>query len=107
MKTSAKPHILSGRSEDRCDSNYWEVVHLRRHFARLGIPITVRSDSGHQFSSEKFKHFANEWSFNHVTSSTHFPNYNGKVENAVKTVKALISNAFNDMRDPWPAILSH
>ena len=53
-------------------SNFWEVDKLERttskevirkmkyHFARYGIPSTVVSDNGPQFTSEEFKTFAKE-----------------------------------------------
>ena len=64
--------------------NYWEVDQLEKTtpeassfilgdtLARHEIPITVGSDNGSQFRSEKFKHFANGWIFNQVTSSLGF-----------------------------------
>ena len=37
--------------------------------------------------SEEFKRFAREWDFEHVTSSPHHQNANGKAEAAVKMAK--------------------
>ena len=80
-------------------SNFWEVdrlpdtksltvIHkLKAHFARNGSPNYVVSDGGPQYVSEEFKRFARELDFEHVTSSPHHHNANGKAEAAVKMAK--------------------
>ena len=45
----------------------------KNSFAHHGIPDTLVSDNGWQFSSAEFQQFSSEWNFNHVTSSPHFP----------------------------------
>ena len=58
-------------------------------FARYGVADTVVTDNGPQFSGADFAGFAQSWGFEHVTSSPHFAQSNGKAENAVKTIKHL------------------
>lgn len=83
-------------------SNYTEVAHLSTTtsrvikemnavFARFGVPDTLITDNGPQFSSAEFAVFAKTWRFEHKTSSSLYPQSNGKAENAVKTVKRLFS----------------
>ena len=71
-----------------------EVIEkLKPHMARHGIPDKIVSDSGPQFSSQKFKNFRDLYEFDHVTSSPTYPQSNGKAENAVKTAQRIMLKA--------------
>ena len=63
---------------------------LKTIFARHGIPDEVHSDNGPQYHSDEFAQFAKEWGFQHSTSSLWYPQANGEVERAVKTVKNIL-----------------
>ena len=60
-------------------------------FARYGVPDTLISDNGPQFSFDEFRRFATHWGCEHVTSSPRYRQSNGKAENAVKTVNRLFT----------------
>ena len=60
---------------------------LKAQFGRHGIPATMRTDNGPQYSSEEFKHFCKSYSILHVMSSPHMPHSNGEAERAMQTVK--------------------
>ena len=64
---------------------------LKVLFSRYGVPEVIVSDNGPQFSLVEFRMFATKWHFTHVTSSPHYPQSNGKAENAVTTVKRLFT----------------
>ena len=81
------------------------VEFLKEQFSRYGIPDSLVTDNGPQFSSQEFRQFALDWEFVHVTSSPHHHKANGKVESAVKTAKSLIKKTLKDNRDPWLALL--
>ena len=77
------------------------VIHaLASMFARHGIPDVSVSDNGPQFAS-----FANQWGFEHVTSSSHYAQSNRKAENAVKTVKSLFTKCKKDGTSEFLALL--
>ena len=53
---------------------------LKTIFSRFGIPETVVSDNGPQYSSRDFAEFAEAYDFTHVTSSPLFAQSNGQAE---------------------------
>lgn len=84
------------------------VIHkLKALFARLGIPETVVSDNGPCYSSSEFRRFAQDWDFNHVTSSPTYPQSNGLAEKAVQTAKSLLEKAKMDKKDPYLSLLEY
>ena len=80
---------------------------LKEQFSRHGIPDTVVSDNGSQYSSHEFHEFSLSWEFNHVISSPHYPKSNGKAESSVKTVKQLFKKADRDGIDPLLSLLDY
>ena len=79
------------------------ISFLKANFARYGIPGTLISDNGPQFSSKEFKEFAKIYCFHHITSSPHFPQSNGLAEHTVRTMEKLLQGA----NDPYLALLSY
>ena len=81
-----------------------EVInHLKSIFARHGIPETVMSDNGTQYTSSKFASFASTYGFTLNTSSPLYPQSNGEAERAVQTLKGLLKKA----SDPYLALLNY
>ena len=83
-----------------------EVIrHIKAHMSRYGIVDVLRSDNGPPFQSEDFKRFSRDYEFEHITSSPRYAQSNGKVENAIKTVKRLMRRATEARADPYLALL--
>ena len=76
---------------------------LQSIFSHHGIPETVVSDNGPQYSSNEFDTFVKRYNFIHTTSSLLFPQSNGQVERAVQTVKRLLSQS----DDPYMTLLTY
>ena len=77
------------------------VLQTKKIFSRHGVPEFVISDNGPQYISQEYKRFAEEWNFQHYTSSPHYPKGNGTAEAAVKQAKRILKLS----NDPWLAIL--
>lgn len=71
--------------------------------AQFGIPEAPQSDIGPQFLSHEFASFAQNYGFSHIPSSPGYPQSNGVVEWAVKTVKDL----FRKNNDHFLAMLAY
>ena len=76
-------------------------------FSRHGIPEILYTDNGSQFKSEEFEAFAENWEFDHQTSSPRYPQSNGLAENAVKHANALILKAVSSNQDVNKALLAY
>ena len=98
-------------------SDYWEVKQLdkttaehviqfcKEQFSRHGIPQTIVTDNGPQFTNREFAKFTKDWELVHVTSSPTHSQSNGKAESAVKIVKSILKKSQRDGNDKWLAIL--
>ena len=56
------------------------INHLKSIFAEQGIPQTLVSDNGPQYSSREFETFCDQWNINHVTTSPLYPKSNGSLK---------------------------
>ena len=80
-----------------------EVIgHRESIFTRHGIPAQVISNNGPQYSSDTFAEFAKEYQFQYLTSTSLYPQGNGEVERAVRTVKERLGE-----KNPYLALLSY
>ena len=82
------------------------IKYTKSIFARHGIPEVVVSDNGPQYASKEYKEFAEKWEFQHITSSPHHPEANGKAERTVQTIKSLMKKAFRNEEDPYLALMN-
>ena len=82
------------------------IRELQNVFARFGVPDQLMSDNEPQFCMEELAKFARKWNFDHITSSPRYPQSNGKVENAVKTIKKLFTKCKLDKQNEFMALLN-
>lgn len=86
---------------------------LLPYFANHGIPSTIYSDGGPQFTSQEFARFCERNFIEHIASSPYYPKSNGVAENAVKQMKKLVHCVWNSengktREEEWmKAILSY
>ncbi|KAK9711109.1 Integrase zinc binding domain [Popillia japonica] len=68
-------------------------------FARHGIPLTLVSGGGTEFTSLEFKNFASEWEFNVVITSATHAQSNGRAERQIQTAKGIFKKVWEDKKD--------
>lgn len=73
-------------------------------FSTHGIPKTVVSDNV-PFCGYSFAKFANEWSFEIITSSPHYPKSNGLAKKAVGIAKNIFTKTGEEGVDIRAALL--
>ena len=82
------------------------IKKIKAHFARYGIPEVLVSDNGTQFTSQDFNEFTATYGFEHVRSSPHHPQSNGKAEATVKQAKKMMRRCKDSGDDPFLALLT-
>jgi transposase InsO family protein len=82
-----------------------DIVHcLKQHFAGYGLPDQVISDNS-PFKLAEFSRFAAKHEFEHTTSSLNYAQSNGRVKNAIRSVKRLLTKAQEEHLNPYLALL--
>ena len=99
-------HQLSGGNLTYWDHKLSSNCTYQVNFARHGIPDTVITDNGLQFTSTDYRDFAKQWEFKHTTSSPLHPRANGKVERTVQTIKGIHKKATRFGEDPYLTLLN-
>ena len=83
--------------------------HIASHFklicSEYGWPETLVSDNGPCYTSEVFTNLMQEYNVNHITSSPHYPQFNGLAENCVQLVKNLFYKAIEEGKDLFRCLM--
>ena len=82
------------------------IAKLKNHFARYGIPETLVSDNGPQYSSTSFSAFIKEWKIHHELISPGNSQANGAAEVAVKIAKRLMRKCQASNQDFFLGLLN-
>ncbi|XP_024876805.1 uncharacterized protein K02A2.6-like, partial [Temnothorax curvispinosus] len=83
------------------------IKRMKAIFARHGIPRTVISDGGTQFTSREFEQFAKEYEFDHIPLSPTYTQSNGMSERNIQTVKSMFKKALEGKSDLDLALLHY
>ena len=76
------------------------ITRLHAHFARYGLPRTLRTDNGPQFASEEFAAFLAEMGVDHLRNTPLWPRANGEVERQNRSLLKILQIAHAEHR-PW------
>ena len=68
------------------------VQATKEYFGRHGIPHTLLTDNGSQYTSDLFKEFGKAYKFNHITLP-YWSQSNGRADVAVKSAKHILRTA--------------
>ena len=77
---------------------------LKSIFAIEGLPVTIVTDGGPQFTSKQFENFCSDFSIFHVQSPSFHPASNGEAERFVQTLKNGLRKNCSGERDILPAL---
>merc|ERR1712050_613203 len=74
---------------------------LHHWVARFGIPLTVTSDRGPQFTSELWRQLSDSVGYKLSPTTAYHPQANGMVERFHRTLKASLKNRCDNHGDKW------
>lgn len=76
---------------------------LRTLFSTFGLPRTIVTDNGSQFSSQEFQTFAALNGIKHMRAAPYQPQSNGLAERAVRTIKQSLQKTSKvQCKRGWP-----
>ena len=83
------------------------VQEMKEVFMELGVPYTIVSDGGPQYTSAEIKDFTKQWQIKHRVSSPRNPQSNGMAERCVQTMKASLIKTMEEGKDVDLALLTY
>ena len=81
------------------------IQELKAALTEMGVPTTIVSDGGPQYTSAEFKDFMKDWQIEHKFSSPRNPQSNGMAERCVQTMKAPLLKTIQEGEDVNLALL--
>ena len=83
------------------------IQEMKKVFIELGVPYTIVSDGGPQYTSAEFRDFLEQWQIEHKVSSPRNPQSNGMAERCVQTMKASLLKTLEEGEDVNLALLTY
>ncbi|XP_046736586.1 uncharacterized protein K02A2.6-like [Diprion similis] len=83
------------------------ITETKEIFSRHGIPLTMISDGGTQFTSKEFEQFTKEYEFVHIASSPTYAQSNGMAERNIQTAKNMLRKILEEHSDINLALLHY
>ena len=83
------------------------IQELKAIFTKMGVPNTIVSDGGPQYTSAEFRDFMKDWQIEHKVSSSRTPQSNGMAERCVRTMKASLLKTIGKGEDVNLALLTY
>ncbi|CAH9133280.1 unnamed protein product [Cuscuta epithymum] len=82
---------------------------MKHILCRFGVPQQIITDNGRQFGASGFNEFCESWGIKHSNASVAYPQANGQVENANRTImdglKKKLETAGGEWAEELPQIL--
>ena len=83
---------------DRISSETTDAVKKasNNNFRKFGLPEKIQTDNGPCFNSNRFQQFCDALDIQHLTSSPHYHESNGRVERSIQTLKQMLKKTKNE-----------
>ena len=83
------------------------IQELKAVFTEMGVPTTIVSDGGPQYTSAEFKDFMKDWQIEQKVSSPRNPQSNGMAGRCVQTMNASLLKTIEEGEDVNLALLTY
>ena len=83
------------------------IQELKAIFTEMGVPNTIVSDGGPQYTSADLRDFMKDWQIEHKVSSPRNPQSNGMAERCVQTMKPSLLKTIEEGEDVNLALLTY
>ncbi|XP_064101316.1 uncharacterized protein LOC135211982 [Macrobrachium nipponense] len=83
------------------------VQHLIAYFTRFGLPKTLQSDNGRNFTGKFFKDQMRNFGIKHITSTPYHPESQGVIERFHQTLKHILRKLCSGEDNLWDVMLPY
>ena len=80
---------------------------MNQFFSLFGIPETILSDQGTEFTSDIIKQLTKLYKIKHILCSVYHPESNGGLERSHSVLKSYLKHFLNDNQNNWDILIPH